>query len=377
MAKKDYYEVLGVEPRASQDEIKKAFRQRALQYHPDRNPGDRAAEEKFKEAAEAYSVVGDPEKRQIYDRYGVEGLRGEGYSGFPGFDSSVFGDFEDILGSFFGFSFGDFFGGGTQARRGGPQPGRDLALEVEVTLDEAARGAEREISINRAEHCPVCQGSGLKPGTKKTVCPTCQGRGQVRYQQGFFSLARTCPECGGRGEIIRTPCPECRGAGLVKGKKTLTVKIPAGIEDQARLRLSGEGEAGQAGAARGDLYVVVRVKPHEFFDRERSDLLCEVEVSFAQAALGVAVAIPALSGEEILKVPAGTQSGDVLRIKGKGMRDLRTQRHGDIYVKVVVKTPLHPGREAKDLLRELAKAGGEELDGVVKGAVRRLEKRGN
>ncbi len=377
MSKKDYYEVLGVRPQSSQEEIKKAFRQMALQYHPDRNPGDKASEEKFKGAAEAYSVVGDPEKRQVYDRYGVEGLRGEGYSGFSGFDSSVFGDFEDILGNFFGFSFGDFFGGGTQARRGGPQRGRDLALEVEVTLEEASRGAEKEISLNRAEHCPVCHGSGLKPGTKKTVCPTCQGHGQVRYQQGFFTIARACPECGGRGEVIKTPCVECRGSGLVRNKTTLTVRIPAGVEDQARLRLSGEGEAGPGNASRGDLYIVVRVRPHEFFEREHGDLLCEVEVSLAQAALGVSVAIPALSGEEVLKIPAGTQSGDVLRIKGKGMRDLRTQRYGDIYVKVLVRTPVHPSKEEKELLRGLAKARNEELEGVVKNAVKKLDKRAN
>ena len=377
MSKKDYYDVLGVRPQASQEEIKKAFRQMALQYHPDRNPGDKASEEKFKEAAEAYSVVGDPEKRQVYDRFGFEGLRGEGYSGFSGFDSSVFGDFEDILGNFFGFSLGDFFGGGAQARRGGPQRGRDLALEVEVTLEEAARGAEKEISLNRAEHCPVCHGSGLKPGTKKTVCPTCQGHGQVRYQQGFFTIARACPECGGRGEVIKTPCVDCRGAGLVRDKTTLTVRVPAGVEDQARLRLIGEGEAGPGNASRGDLYIVVRVRPHEFFEREHSDLLCEVEVSLAQAALGVSVAIPALSGEEVLKIPAGTQSGDVLRIKGKGVRDLRTQRSGDIYVKVLVRTPVHPGKEEKDLLRQLAKSRGEELEGVLKNAVKRLDKRAN
>ncbi len=375
MAKKDYYEVLGLSPQASQDEIKRAFRQKALQYHPDRNPGDKTAEEHFKEAAEAYSVLGDPEKRAVYDRYGFEGLRGEGYSGFSGFDSSVFGDFEDILGNFFGFSFGDFFGGGTQTQRGGPHRGRDLALEVEVTLEEVFKGTEKEISLSRMDPCPVCKGTGLKPGTRKSVCPTCRGLGQVRYQQGFFTIARTCPDCGGRGEVITAPCPECRGTGQVKGKKTLTIQIPAGIEDQTRLRLSGEGDAGPGGSPRGDLYVLVRVAPHVFFEREHEDLLCEATVSFVQAALGVSVAIPALGGEEVLKVPPGTQSGDVLRLKGKGLRDLRTHRNGDVYVKVLVRTPEHLSKEEKDLLRGMAQARGEDLDGVVRDAVRRLDRR--
>lgn len=375
MTRKDYYEILGIASQASPEEIKKAFRQRALQYHPDRNPGDKACEEHFKEAAEAYSVLGDPEKRSIYDRYGLAGLKGEGYSGFTGFDSSIFGDFEDILGNFFGFSFGDFFGSGTEARRRGPQRGRDLALEVEVTLEEAAKGVEKELSLNRVDLCAACRGSGLKPGTKKAVCSTCKGQGQVRYQQGFFTIARTCPDCGGPGEVITTPCPDCRGTGHAKGKKSLTIKIPAGIEDQSRLRLSGEGEAGGADAPRGDLFVVVRVRPHELFERERNDLVCEVVVSFAQAALGVSVAIPALSGEEVLKIPPGTQSEDILRIKGKGLRDLRTQRTGDIYVKVLVKTPEHLSKEEKDLLRGLAAAREEELEGLIKNALHKPDRK--
>lgn len=374
MTKRDYYEILGVAPRASNEEIKKAYRQLALQHHPDRNPGNKEAEERFKEAAEAYSVLSDGEKRSVYDRFGHDGLRGEGYSGFSGFDSSIFGDFEDILGNFFGFSFGDFFGARTQTRRRGAQRGRDLALEVEVSLEEAAKGMEKEISLNRADPCPTCGGSRLKPGTKRTVCPACQGHGQMRYQQGFFTIARTCSECQGRGEVVGSPCPECRGSGHVKGKKTLNIKIPAGIEDQSRMRISGEGEAGDDSSGRGDLFVIVQVKKHEFFERENSDLFCQVTVSVSQAALGVSLGIPTLFDQEVLKVPAGTQSGEVFRLKGKGLRDLRTQRTGDVYVKVLVKTPERLSKDDKELLRHLAKARGEEVDGIVKVTPQRLSK---
>jgi molecular chaperone DnaJ len=374
MTKRDYYEILGVSPRASNEEIKKAYRQMALQHHPDRNPGNKEAEDRFKEAAEAYSILSDAEKRSVYDRFGHDGLRGEGYSGFSGFDSSIFGDFEDILGNFFGFSFGDFFGGRAQPRRRGAQRGRDLALEVEVSLEEAATGVEKEIGLNRADPCPTCGGSRLKPGAKRTVCPACQGRGQMRYQQGFFSIARTCSECQGSGEVIGSPCPECRGSGHVKGKKILTIKIPAGIEDQSRMRIGGEGEAGDQASGRGDLYVIVRVKKHEHFERENNDLFCQVTVSVSQGALGVSLGIPTLFDQEVLKVPAGTQSGEVFRLKGKGLRDLRTQRTGDLYVKVLVKTPDRLSRDDKELLRQLARARGEEFEGVVKVTPQRLSK---
>jgi len=374
MTKRDYYEILGVAPRASNDEIKKAYRQLALQYHPDRNPGNKEAEDRFKEAAEAYSVLSDGEKRSVYDRFGHDGLRGEGFSGFSGFDSSIFGDFEDILGNFFGFSFGDFFGGRSQARRRGAQGGRDLALEVEISLEEAAKGVEKEISLNRADPCPACHGSRLKPGTRRTVCPACQGHGQTRYQQGFFTIARTCSECQGSGEVIGSPCTECRGSGHVKGKKTLNIKIPAGIEDQSRMRISGEGEAGDEHSGRGDLFVIVRVKKHEFLERENNDLFCQLTISVSQAALGVSLGIPTLFDQEVLKVPAGTASGEVFRLKGKGLRDLRTQRTGDVFVKVLVKTPEHLSKDDKELLRQLAKGRGEELDGVVKTTPQRLSK---
>jgi molecular chaperone DnaJ len=374
MKKKDYYETLGLSPQASTEEIKKAYRQKALQFHPDRNPGSKESEDNFKEAAEAYSVLGDAEKREIYDRYGHAGLRGEGYSGFSGFDSTVFGDFEDILGNFFGFSFGDFFGGSTQSRRRGGQRGRDMALEMEVTLEEAARGVEKEVNLNRSDPCPDCHGSRLKPGAKKTVCPACQGHGQTRYQQGFFTIARACSECQGSGEVITSPCTECRGTGHVRGKKNLKVKIPAGIEDQSRLRVSGEGEAGDENSGRGDLYVVIRVKPHEFFERENNDLFCQVTISLAQAGLGMSIGIPTLFDQEVLKVPAGTQSGEVFRLKGQGLRDLRTQKMGDLYVKILVKTPDHLSKDDKDLLRQLAKSRHEEVEGVVKVTPHRLNR---
>lgn len=361
MIKKDYYEVLGVPRHASPEEIKKAYRQHALKSHPDRNPDNKEAEEKFKVAAEAYSVLGDPHKRSTYDRYGHEGLRGEGFTGFSGFDSSVFEDFEDILGNFFGF--GDLFGTTSRRRRHGPQRGRDLALELEITLEEAASGVEKELKLNRAEPCPTCRGLRLKPGTSKSSCPTCRGRGQVRYQSGFFTVGRTCSHCHGEGEIITSPCLDCRGEGRVKQKKTLKVSIPAGVDDGSRLRVEGEGEPSDRPDLRGDLYVVIHVARHLFFEREENNLSCEISVSFAQAALGVEVEIPTLDGEgERVKIPAGTQPGEVFRVKGRGIRDLRSQRKGDLYVKVGVKTPENLTKEQKALLRRFAELRGESLE---------------
>jgi molecular chaperone DnaJ len=372
MAKKDYYHVLGVPRDASAEDIKKAYRQLALKHHPDRNPGSKEAEERFKEAAEAYSVLADAEKRSVYDRFGHDGLRGEGFQGFSGFDSSVFGDFEDILGNFFGFSFGDFFGG-REGRRGGERRGgRDLALEVELGLEEAAAGVEKEIKLNRAETCPACGGSKRKPGTQATSCPTCGGRGQVRYQQGFFTLARTCPRCHGGGEVNATPCESCQGKGHVKEKRALKVRIPAGVGDGSRLRLVGEGEAGDEGMPAGDLYVVTRVRKHPFFEREENDLACEIAISFSQAALGARVEIPTLDGSEILKIPAGTQPGEIIRLKGKGIQDVTGRRKGDLFVKVQVRTPENLSKEQKALLAKLAEVRGEDIDSVDKSVVRRM-----
>jgi molecular chaperone DnaJ len=373
MAKKDYYQVLGVPRDAAPEQIKKAYRQLALKHHPDRNPGSKEAEERFKEAAEAYSVLADAEKRSVYDRFGHDGLRGEGYQGFSGFDSSVFEDFEDILGNLFGFSFGDLFGGRERGRGNRRSRGRDLALEVEIGLEEAAAGVEREIKLSRAETCPACKGSKRKPGTTAASCPTCGGRGQVRYQQGFFTMARTCPQCQGGGEINASPCESCQGKGHVKEKRALKVRIPAGVDEGSRLRLVGEGEAGDQGMPAGDLYVVTRVRKHAFFERDGNDLACEITLSFTQAALGARIEIPTLEGNEVLKVAAGTQPGEIIRLKGKGVQDVAGRRKGDLFVKVLVKTPENLSKEQKALLGKLAELRGEDIESVDKSVVHRLK----
>lgn len=370
MPDKDYYRILGVARDAPPEEIKKAYRQLALKHHPDRNPGNKEAEEKFKEAAEAYSVLGDAEKRSVYDRFGAEGLRGQGFSGF---DSSVFEDFEDILGNFFGFGFGDLFGGRGRSRGSRRSRGRDLALEVEISLEEAARGVEKEIKLTRAEKCPVCGGTGRKPGTRTAACPACGGHGQVRYQQGFFTIARTCPRCQGEGEINPSPCEDCQGKGHVREKRALKVRIPAGVEDGSRLRLAGEGEAGDEGMPAGDLYVMTRVRKHPFFEREGNDLACEITVSFTQAALGARIEIPTLEGTEVLKVAAGTQPGEILRIKGKGVQDVSGRRKGDLFVKVVVRTPDNLSKEQRALLAKLAELRGEDIESVDKSVLHKFK----
>lgn len=364
MIKKDYYEILGLSRNSTSEEIKKSYRQMALNFHPDRNPDNKEAEEKFKEAAEAYSILIDPEKRSIYDRYGQDGLRGEGFSGFTGFNSSVFKDFEDILGNFFNFGFRDIFG--TQQREGAdyPQRGRDLVLEFEITLEDAAFGTDNDIKLSRMELCPICDGTKLRPGTQKSVCRHCQGRGQVRYQQGFFSIMRSCPQCKGSGDIITTPCEECRGSGKVKKKRELKIKIPAGVDDHTRLRIEGEGEAGDRSAPRGDLYVVIRTKKHDFFEREENNLYCEISMPFTQAALGAKIEIPTLEENEVLKIPAGTQSGEVFRIKGKGIKSLQSYRKGDLFVKVNVKIPGNLTKQQKELLRHFAKSRGENPEAI-------------
>jgi molecular chaperone DnaJ len=373
MTKKDFYEILGLPQNTTLEEIKKAYRQMALKYHPDRNPGDKAAEEKFKEAAEAYSVLIDPEKRSIYDRFGYDGLRAEGFSGFSGFNSSIFKDFEDILGNFFSFSFGDFFGTQKRSRAHYPQRGRDLALELEVSLEDIAFGAEKEIKLNRVELCSVCQGSKLRPGTQKSVCRHCQGRGQVRYQQGFFAISRTCSYCNGSGEIITTPCKECGGSGKMRRKKELKVKIPAGINNGMRLRLEREGEVGDREAPRGDLYVVVRVKKHEIFEREENNLFCQITISFIQATLGATAEIPTLEENEVIKIPPGTQPGEVFRLKGKGLKHLGGYRRGDLFVKVNVKIPEKLTKEQKALLQKFAESTGEDLKTVYRSIINKTK----
>lgn len=361
MTKRDYYEVLGVSRHSSPDEIKKAYRQMALKLHPDRNPGDKESEERFKEAAEAYSVLVDPEKKSVYDQFGHSGLRSEGFGGFQGFNSSVFEGFEDILGSFFNFGFGDIFGTRSRERSHYPERGRDLALDLEISLNDAAKGIEKEIKLTRAEICERCEGTKLKPGTQKSSCPTCQGKGQVRYQQGFFTIARTCSHCHGHGDIIMSPCEECRGTGKTKEKKTLQINIPPGVDENTRLRIEGEGEAGDKGAPSGDLYVVINVRKHKLFTREGNNLLYQIMLTFAQGALGTNAEIPTLEGTEILAIPPGTQPGKVFRVKGKGIKDLHGHRKGDLYVKASLKTPEHLTKAQRDLLVQFAKSRGEDL----------------
>jgi molecular chaperone DnaJ len=346
MAQRDYYEVLGVPRNASDQEIKSAYRKLALKHHPDRNPGDAHAEERFKEAAEAYGVLGDPDKRRRYDTYGHAGVSGAAGSGF---DPTIFADFSDILGDFFGF--GDAFG-----RRRGPRRGSDLRYNLDLTFEEAAFGTEANIRIPRAERCETCSGSGAAPGTEPVVCPNCRGAGQVTFQQGFFSVARTCGQCRGAGRIVSKPCATCKGEGQRLVEKTLQIKIPPGVDGGSQLRISGEGEAGALGGPHGDLYVVLRVAEHAFFKRDGTHLVCEIPVGVAQAALGATVEVPTLEGGKAkLTVPEGTQSGAVLKLKGQGVPALGGRGRGDLHVLVRVVVPKHLTSEQRKLFEQLAK----------------------
>ena len=356
VAKRDYYEVLGVERGASDQTIKSAYRKLALKFHPDRNPGDHKAEESFKEAAEAYSVLADREKRGLYDRFGHAGVSG---SGGAGFDPSVFVGFEDILGSLGDvFGFGDIFGG--RRRRGGPQRGSDLRYDLEIAFEEAAVGTETSIQIPREETCGTCRGSGAAEGTTAETCSQCRGAGQLRYQQGFLTVARPCPNCRGTGKTIAKPCQTCRGAGRVGRERKLTVKIPAGIATGQQLRLYGEGEHGTAGGPSGDLYVVVHVREHAFFHREGDDLYCELPMPFPTLALGGTVKVPTLNGREDLHVPAGTQAGSRFKLRGKGMPNVSGRGHGDLHVIAQVSVPKKLSKEQRHLLDELARTLPQE-----------------
>lgn len=349
MSKRDYYEVLGVARAASEQEIKSAYRKLAFKYHPDRNPGSHEAEERFKEAAEAYAVLADADKRHLYDRFGHAGL---GSAATGGFDPTIFTGFEDILGGLGDmFGFGDIFGG---ARRRGPQRGTDLRYDLEISFDEAAKGTETSIQIPRQEPCGTCRGSGSAPGSKSSTCPQCHGRGQIRTQQGPFMLARTCGYCRGTGTVITRPCTTCRGTGRLEKERKLTVRIPAGIATGQRLRLSGEGEAGPSGGPAGDLYVVVHVREHPFFQRDGNDLYCEIPVNFPTLALGRDIMVPTLDGTERVTIPEGTQSGSVFRLRGQGMPDVAGRDRGDLLVTVKVATPAKLTKEQKKLLQELA-----------------------
>ena len=344
MSKRDYYEILEVSRTANDQEIKSSYRKLALKYHPDRNPGDKTAEEKFKEAAEAYAILSDTDKRARYDRFGHAGVGG----GAQGFDPSQFTGFEDIFGG-----LGDIFGFGS-SRRSGPQRGADLRYDLEIKFTEAAKGIETHIQIPRHETCESCKGNGAAPGTSPTQCPQCRGTGQLRYQQGFFTVARTCGQCRGAGKVVTKPCPDCRGAGTKEQTRKLTVKIPAGIATGQRLRLAGEGEAGTLGGPAGDLYVVIYVREHEFFQRDGNDLHCTVPLPFTTLALGDDIKVPGIDGEELVKIPESTQTGTTFRLRGKGMPDVSGRGRGDLLVTVQAMTPKKLTKEQKKLLQQLA-----------------------
>ncbi|MGH8456733.1 MAG: molecular chaperone DnaJ [Stenotrophobium sp.] len=352
MSKRDYYEVLSVSKDSGDEELKKAYRRLAMKYHPDRAPGDHTAEEKFKEANEAYEVLTDPQRRAVYDKYGHEGLqRGGGRSG--GFGDFGGGGFSDI----FGDVFSDIFGGG--GGRSGPRRGADLRYVIELTLEQAVFGSAETIRIPTLETCGDCKGHGTASAKKAGECPTCHGAGQVRVQQGFFVLQQSCPHCRGRGVVVTDPCKTCRGGGKVRREKTLEVKIPPGVDTGDRIRLSGEGEPGERGAPQGDLYVQINVKPHEFFEREGSDLFCTIPVSIVTATLGGEQEVPTLTGKDILHIPDGTQNGKQFKLRGKGVKSVRGGPAGDLICTIVVETPVKLNKQQKELLRQF----GDSLAG--------------
>jgi molecular chaperone DnaJ len=367
MAKRDFYEVLGVSKDASDEDIKKSYRKLAMKYHPDRNPDNKDAEDKFKEAKEAYEVLSDGNKRAAYDRHGHAGVDpSAGGAGFGG--GQGFGDFGDAFGGIFDEIFGGRAGGGGGGQR--VYRGADLRYNLEITLEEAARGVDKTIRIPVMESCGTCHGSGAKPGTQPKTCPTCGGAGQVRMQQGFFSVQQTCPKCHGAGRIVTDPCHDCHGAGRVKKQKTLEVKIPAGIDEGMRLRHSGHGEAGVNGGPAGDLYVEIHIKQHAVFEREGDDLHCEMPISFATAALGGEISIPTLDGAANIKIPAETQTGKVFRLRGKGIKNLRSHQTGDLHCHVVVETPVKLTERQRELLREfevISQGEGDKQNPKAKG----------
>lgn len=344
MENRDYYKILGISRNANEEEIKKAYRKVAMQYHPDRNPGDKEAEENFKTASEAYEVLRDPQKREIYDHYGIEGLKGTGFTGFRGFED-IFASFGDIFEGFFGF--------GTSARgRSRPRQGADLRYDLKISFYEAAFGKEGEIEIPKKAACEVCNGTGSKPGTYPAQCPNCKGTGQTVRSQGFFTISATCSQCYGEGKHIPHPCKECRGAGWVKKTKKIKIKIPPGVDTGSRLRIRGEGEEGERGGPPGDLFVFLFVEPHEFFVRDGDDIVCQIPISFSQAALGTEIEIPTLNGKKNLSVPRGTENGEILKIKGEGFLKIRGHGRGDLIVQIFVKTPKNLSKRQEEILRE-------------------------
>ncbi len=370
--RRDYYEVLGLSRGAADDEIKKAYRRLAVQFHPDRNPGDKQAEENFKEINEAYQVLSDPEKRAQYDRYGHAAFQGPGAGpggGFGGFDFSQ--GFEEV----FSDIFGDFFGTGRGRSRSRTRRGDDLRYDLEIDFEEAARGTEKTVKFERLAQCEACNGTRARGGSASVkTCPNCRGTGQVRTQQGFFSIATTCAQCRGEGSIIVDPCPRCQGQGRIRRQETLSVRIPPGVDNGSRLKLRGEGEAGYAGGPPGDFYVVIHVREHPLFVRQDNDIIIEVPISFPQAALGGEIEVPTLEGKVKLKIPAGTQSGKILRLKGKGIVDLHGYGRGDELVKIVVETPKRLTARQREILEEFAKISGEDVNHPLsKGFVDKLK----
>jgi len=375
MAKRDYYETLGVQRNASEQDLKNAFRKLAKEHHPDRNPDDKDAEQKFKELNEAYEVLKDPQKRAAYDRFGhaafdgAMGGRGPGGAGFgPDFASSMSDIFDDL--------FGEFMGGrrGGQQRRSGRERGSDLRYNMEITLDDAYAGKTAQIRVPTSVTCETCSGTGAKAGTKPVTCATCGGAGKVRASQGFFTIERTCPTCLGRGETIADPCSACNGAGRVVKERTLSVNIPAGVEDGTRIRLSSEGEAGLRGGPPGDLYIFLSIKPHEFFQRDGADIFCRVPISMTTAALGGQIEVPTLDGTTSrVKVPEGTEGGKQFRLKGKGMPVLRSAAAGDMYIQVDVETPKNLTRRQRELLEEFEKQSRKETNPASSGFFARMK----
>ena len=356
--KSDYYNLLGVNREASDDEIKKAYRKLALKYHPDRNPGDKQAEASFKEISEAYQVLSDPQKRAQYDQFGHAAFGNGGPFG-GGFDFTA--GFEDV----FGDIFGEFFGG--TSRRRGRTRGEDLRYNLTLGFEEAVFGTEKKVKIPRQGTCETCHGNGAKAGTAPQTCPTCRGRGQVSFQQGFFSVARTCNQCHGQGTVIKDPCATCGGSGRTRKLHTLSIKIPAGVDTGSRLKLRNEGEGAPPGGTPGDLYVVIQVESHPIFVRDNLDIVCDVPISFVQAALGTEIDVPTLEGKVKMKIPSGTQSGKVFRMKGRGVKDVQGYQQGDQHVRVVVETPTQLTPRQKELLKEFALSGGEDINPLSKG----------
>lgn len=357
--KRDYYDVLGVDRDVSDAALKSAYRKLALKYHPDRNPDDGEAEERFKEAAEAYDVLRDPRKRQIYDQYGHQGLEGNGFSGFGGFED-IFSSFGDIFEDFFGF------GGGRRSRRSRVQRGNDLRYDLNLSFMDAAFGTETEIDLEKAAVCTACEGNGCAPGASPETCSQCGGHGQVTRTQGFFSVSTPCPACNGHGQTITDPCPECRGRGQVRVSKKVMLKIPAGVDAGSRLRLNGEGEAGQFGGPPGDLYVFIHVEPHDFFVRDETNVVCTIPISFVQASLGDKIMVPTLTDEKELEIPKGTQPGTLFRFRGEGIPSLRSRRRGDQIIRVDIKTPTHLSKKQEGLLKEFAKLEEGKISNKLK-----------